>query len=77
MCEEARALITAYLDALEDYDRIHLMFLAAYRRNDAEAMLGYRELLQDAKVKLANNRERFQEHQELHSCSEAINFGEF
>jgi hypothetical protein len=49
MCEEAKVLIIECLDAQEQYDRVHLMFLAAYRRDDTEALEGYRNLLQESK----------------------------
>jgi hypothetical protein len=48
MCEETKGLIIECLDAQEQYDRIHLMLLAAYRRNDTEALEDYRSLLQKA-----------------------------
>jgi hypothetical protein len=76
MCEEAKHLIIEYLDALEQYDRVHLMFLAAYRRDDAEALEGYRNLLQEAKFDLHAERWRFQRHQKAHNCPEAIKFGD-
>jgi hypothetical protein len=76
MCEEARALILGYLDSLEEYDRLQLIFLAAYRRNDNETLEGHRSLLHEAKVTLRAARERFKEHQKSHNCSHAINFGE-
>jgi hypothetical protein len=74
MCEEAKALIIGYLDGLEEYDRFHLMFLSAYRRNNPEAMEGYRSLLQETKFKLQAARKRFQNHQKAHDCSEVIRF---
>jgi hypothetical protein len=52
------------------------MFLAAYRRDDSEALEGYRILLQEARVNLQAGRERIQLHQKSHNCSEAIRFGE-
>jgi hypothetical protein len=76
MCEEAKVLIIECLDAQEQYDRVHLMFLAAYRRNDTEALDGYRDLLQEAKLNLETGRERLQRHQKSHNCSEAISFEE-
>jgi hypothetical protein len=76
MCEEAKVLIIECLDAQEQYDRVHLIFLAAYRRNDTEALEGYRNLLQEAKFNLQAGRERLQRHQKSHNCSEAIRFGE-
>ena len=72
MCEKAKVLIVGYLDALEEYDRIHLMFLSAYRRNNPEAIEGYRSLLQETNVKLQAARKRFQNHQASHNCSEVI-----
>jgi len=74
MCEEARALIIGYLDALEEYDRVHLMVLSARRPNNPEAMEGYRSLLEEAKFKLQAARQQFQDHQKAHNCSEAIRF---
>ena len=72
MCQEAKGLIIGYMDALEQYDRCHLMFLAAYRRNDSEAMAAYSGLLHEAKVEVQAARGRFQDHQEVHKCSEVI-----
>jgi hypothetical protein len=74
MCEEARALIIEYLNASEECDRLHLMFLAAFRRTDPQATEGYCGLLREAKVKLAADRRRFQEHQKVHECCESISF---
>jgi len=74
MCEEAKGLIIGYLDELEEYDRLHLMFLAAIRRDDPEAKGGYRDLLREAKLKLQSARGRFQDHQKAHRCCEAIKF---
>ena len=74
MCEEARALIIGYLDGLEEYDRVHLMFLSAYRRGNPEAMEAYRSLLQDAKSKLKAARRQFQDHQKRHDCFAVIRF---
>ena len=74
MCEEARALLVAYLDALEEYDRLHLMFLAACRKNDPEGMEGYRSLLREVKLKVQASRGRFQELQKVHNCFEIIHF---
>lgn len=76
MCETARVLIIEYLDALEEYDRLRLVFLAAYRRNDKESLEGRRALLVAAKFKLQAARTRFKEHQKSHHCSEAIRFGD-
>jgi hypothetical protein len=76
MCETAKGLIIEYLDALEEYDRLHLMFLAAYRRNDEESLEGHRSLLMAAKLKLQAARTLFKEHQKNHTCSEAIRFGD-
>ena len=74
ICEEARALIIGYLDGLEEYDRVHLMFLSAYRRGNPEAMEAYRCLLQEAKSKLKAARKRFQDHQKGHDCLAVIRF---
>jgi hypothetical protein len=74
MCEEARSLIIGYLDSLEEYDRVHLMLLAAFRREDSEAIQSYRGLLQEVKSKVDIARERFLNHQTAHSCSQAIHF---
>jgi hypothetical protein len=76
MCEEAKERIIECLDAQEQYDRVHLMFLAAYRRNDTEALEGYRNLLREAELSLQAGRERLQRHQKSHNCSAAIRFGE-
>jgi len=76
MCETAKALIIEYLDALEEYDRLHLVLLAAYRRNDEESLEGQRSLLVAAKFELQAARTRFKEHQKTHKCSEAIRFGD-
>jgi hypothetical protein len=72
MCEEAKRWIVGYMDALEEYDRLHLMFLAAYRRSDTEAMEGYRGVLQESKLKVQSARARFQDHQQAHNCSEVV-----
>jgi hypothetical protein len=72
MCEEARILITKYLDAVEEDDRSHLMLLAAHRTEDSESIEAYRGLLNEAKLKLKSARARFQEHQKVHNCSEVI-----
>jgi hypothetical protein len=75
MCEAAKTLITGYLDALEEYDRLQLIFLAAYRRNDEETVEAHRSLLLEAKFKLQAARKRFKDHQVFHNCAQAINFG--
>ena len=72
MREEARALLVEYVDALERYDRLHLMSLAACRKNDMEAMECYRGLLRETKLKFQAARGRFQRHQEVHNCLEVI-----
>jgi hypothetical protein len=74
MCAEAKSLIIGYLDALEEYDRIHVMYISACRRNDSEAVEGYGSLLEDAKFKMHSARKQFQEHQNTHNCSEVIRF---
>jgi hypothetical protein len=74
MCEEGKALITGYLDALEECDRRHLMFLGAFRRDDPEGIEGYRGLVREAKSKLQAARGRFQDHQTVHNCCEIIQF---
>ena len=77
MCDEAKALLFSYLDALEEYDRLHLMFLATYKRNDREAAEGYRRLLLEGQFKLNGARDRFQQHQASHGCCEALHFEGF
>ncbi len=77
MCEEAKALIIGYLDALEEYDRLHIMFLAARRTNDPEAVEGYRDLLQAAKLKLQTARGRLKDHQEIHNCCISIRLEDY
>jgi hypothetical protein len=72
MCEEARDLVTEYLDALEEYDRSHLMLLAAHRTGDPESIEAFRGLWYEAELKLKSARARFQEHQKVHNCSEVI-----
>jgi hypothetical protein len=72
MCEVAKHLLVGYLDALEEYDRLHLIFLAAYRRNDSEAMEAYRGLLREAKLRIQAARNAFQDHQKVHHCSDVI-----
>jgi hypothetical protein len=74
MCAEAKALIIGYLDALEEYDRIHVMYISAYRRSTPEAVEGYGSLLEDAKFKMHSARKQFQDHQNTHNCSEVIRF---
>jgi len=64
--------LVGYLDALEEYDRFHLIFLAAHRRNDLKAVEAYRGLLHEAEFRLQSARESFQDHQEIHNCSEVI-----
>jgi len=76
VCEDAKYALLKYLDALEEYDRVHLMLLAACRANDAEAAEGYRVLVREAKLKLRAARERFQEHQKAHNCCDAIRLEE-
>ena len=76
MCEEGKAVLTGYLDALEEYDRRHLMFLAVYRRNDREGIEGYRALVRQAKQQLQAARSRFQDHQKSHNCCDVIHFEE-
>jgi len=76
MCEEARHALIGYLDALEEYDRLHVMLLAAYRAKDAEVIDGYRLLVREAKVKLGAAREQFQTHQRTHRCCEVIRLEE-
>jgi len=76
MCEQGKALITGYLDALEEYDRLHLMFLAAFRSDDREGIEGYRGMVREAKLKLQAARTRFQDHQKAHNCCETIHFEE-
>jgi len=74
MCAEAKALIVGYLDALEEYDRIHVMYISAFRRSTPEAVEGYGSLLEEAKVKVHFARKQFQDHQNTHNCSEVIRF---
>jgi hypothetical protein len=76
MCEEGKTLITGYLDASEEYDRSHLMLLAAFRRDDPESIEGYRGLVQEARLKLQDARQRFQGHQKFHKCCGTIHFEE-
>ncbi len=72
MCEEGKALITGYLDALEAYDRRHLMFLAAFRSDDPEGIEGTRGLVHEARLKIQAARGRFQDHQKAHNCCRII-----
>jgi len=72
MCEEATNALVSYLDALEEYDRIHLMFLAAWRSSDLRAIGSHRALLDEVKSKAQTARERFQRHQTVHNCCEII-----
>jgi hypothetical protein len=74
MCEEAKTLIIGYLNASEECDRLHLVFLAASRRTDPQATEGYCGLFREAKVKLEAARRRFQEHPKTHECCESISF---
>lgn len=74
VCEEAKFLLMGYLDAAEEYDRLHLVFLAACRRNDLPAVETFRGRLREAKNGLQAARGRFQQHQKLHKCCEAIHF---
>ena len=74
MCAEAKDLFVGYLDLLEEHDRLHLMFLAASRRNDPETTEAYRGLLGEARVKLHAVRGQFQDHQKAHNCFEVIHF---
>jgi hypothetical protein len=76
MCEEGKALISGYLDALEEYDRRHLMLLAVFREGDQEGVDGFRGLVREAKSKVRIARGRFQEHQKRHNCCEIIHFEE-
>ena len=74
MCEEAKALLLRYLDALEECDRVHRMVLASTRRHDCQAADGYRLILSDGWLKLGAARSRYRRHQVSHACSEAVNF---
>lgn len=63
-------MFVEYLDALEEYDRLHLTLLAARRSKDPEAMEAYHGLLHEAELKLQAVRVSFQDHQKMHNCSE-------
>jgi len=71
MCEEAKGLVTEYMDALEKYERIRIMFLEACRTNP-ESTEAYRGMLQSACSLVESSRAKFQEHQRVHDCSEVI-----
>jgi hypothetical protein len=77
MCDEAKALLLSYLDTLEEYDRVHLMLLAHYRRDEIEAADGYRHMLYEVQFKLNAARDQFQRHQQSHGCCEAMRFEDF
>ena len=72
MCEEAKRLMTGYMDTLEEYDRLHLMFLGASRAKDEAAMDAYRDLLRATSLRTSTARAKFQDHQKTHGCAEAI-----
>lgn len=74
MCDHARYLITEYLDAVEEYDRIHLMLVAAARNNDNELALGHRGLLESARQKIVSAKEEFRTHRKTHLCTDAFPF---
>ena len=74
MCEDAKTLIIGYITALEGCDRVHLMFLAAFRRGDPAATEDYRGLLREQKAKVQAARQLFQDHQAVHKCCEVIHF---
>ncbi|SPE41583.1 hypothetical protein SBA3_4430004 [Candidatus Sulfopaludibacter sp. SbA3] len=76
MCESARSLLLAYLDALEEYDRIHLVLIGAVKAEDLEGVTAFRSLLDEIKGKLAAARKRFTAHQHTHGCAGAIRFDE-
>ena len=74
MCDEAQGLLVAYLNALEEYDRFHITFLAAFHRRNEETVAAYSRLLGDSKTRIHTTRQQFQEHQDTHSCAGAIRF---
>lgn len=74
MCDLARYLITEYLDAVEEYDRIHLMVVAALRKEDRELVKGHQSLLESARQKVISAREHFRSHRQTHLCTEAFHF---
>jgi len=72
MCSEGSALLSRYLDAAEEYDRRHLMLLAAFRARDPQATEGFRNLVREAQRAAHTACGRFREHQKGHGCCEAI-----
>jgi hypothetical protein len=74
MCAEAKSLIAAFLDVIEESDRLDLMSIAASRRDDPGATEGYRGLSREARLTLQVARGRLQEHQKAHNCFEAVHF---
>ena len=76
MCDQGKTLFTRYLDALEEYDRRHLMLVAAFRTGDPDGIEGFRSLVREAKQTFQAARGRFQDHQYVHDCCEAIHIEE-
>ena len=76
MCDDAKALLLKYLDALERCDRVHLRVVSAYRTGDIDMAESYRDLWNETRLKLHTARDDFQAHQRSHGCWEAIRFDE-
>jgi hypothetical protein len=76
MCYQGKTLISGYLDALEEYDRRHLMLVAAFRTGDPDGIEGFRSLAREAELTFRAARGRFQDHQKAHNCCKAIHFEE-
>ena len=74
MCQETESLLVEYMDAVEEYDRRHLMFLSAARKKNREAMTADRRLLHEAEFKMEAARCRFQTHQRAHDCYQVMQF---
>jgi len=74
MCNQGKTLLSGYLDALEEYDRRHLMLVAAFRTGDPDGIEGFRSLVREANQTYQAARGQFQDHQKAHNCCKAIHF---
>ncbi len=77
MCDEAQVLLLHFLDALAEFDRLHLLFLDNYKGNDEEAAADYRRLLDEGQLRVNDTRAEFQRHQAAHGCCDAVRFDDF
>jgi hypothetical protein len=75
-CDDAKRLLTRYLDALEKCDRLHLRLISAYRAGDADTAACYWGLWKETRTKVQAARDDYRDHQLRHACSEALRFDE-